>query len=269
MKKQSIVLGALFALAVLLTACSQPPQHKKHGSKAYGSATVATGLEQTTRRRKIPDYSIVKQNIPKFYREDIERGMKESFEEYAPLDKLGRCGVAYARVGPDTMPTEKRGPIGMIKPTGWQYSKYDFIDGRYLYNRCHLIGFQLAGENANPRNLITCTRHMNAIGMLPFENQVAEYVRRTGNHVLYRVTPAFIGDNLVAKGVFMEAWSLEDHGTLHFYVYVHNIQPDVVIDYSDGSNHLEENWLTSCKKFRNALQYCISYVVWLYFKRNT
>ena len=230
----------LIILALLVTACVQKPSQQKTVQQPTGSATVVTGLKQEP-IRKVPDYSVVKQNVPNFFREDFERGKKESFEEYSPLDRLGRCGVAYARIGLDSMPTGRREPIGMIKPTGWQYSKYYWIDGKYLFNRCHLIGHQLAGENANPLNLITCTRHMNAIGMLPFENQVAEYVRQTGNHVLYRVTPYFNKDDLVAKGVFMEAWSLEDNGGLHFHVFVHNIQPDIAINYADGSNHIIEN----------------------------
>lgn len=136
------------------------------------------------------------------------------------------------------MPVQRRGAIGMVKPSGWQVTRYGHVAGRYLYNRCHLIGYQLAGENANPLNLITCTRYMNVVGMLPFENQVSEYVRKTGNHVLYRVTPVFREDNLVAEGALMEAWSLEDEGAVHFNVYAYNIQPGVAINYADGSSHL-------------------------------
>ena len=155
----------------------------------------------------------------------------ESFEEYAPLDRLGRCGTAYACISTDLMPTEERGSIGQVKPSGWQTVKYDFIDGKYLYNRCHLIGFQLTGENANERNLITGTRYLNIEGMLPFENLVADYIEETENHVLYRATPVFEGDNLVASGVQLEGWSVEDEGEgVCFNVYCYNVQPGVTID---------------------------------------
>ena len=160
-----------------------------------------------------------------------------SYETYSPLDSLGRCGPAEANVGQDLMPTEKRGAIGSVKPTGWQVSKYDFVDGKYLYNRCHLIGYQLTAENANSQNLITGTRYLNVTGMLPFENMVADYVKETNNHVLYRVTPLFDGEDLVAKGVLMEAWSVEDGGEgVCFNVYCYNVQPGVTIDYATGDN---------------------------------
>ena len=149
-------------------------------------------------------------NVPYFTEEDLTT---EAFEGYSPLDGLGRCGMAYANVCPELMPTEERGEIGMIRPTGWHTVRYDgVVDGNYLYNRCHLIGYQLAGENANEQNLITGTRYLNVDGMLPFENLVDDYVDETGNHVLYRVTPVFLGDNLVASGVLMEAYSVEDAG---------------------------------------------------------
>ena len=154
-------------------------------------------------------YIAVNGNAPFFTEEDIT---DESFEYYGDLDYLDRCTTTVASIGRDLMPTEKRGNIGMIKPTGWQVAKYDFVDGKYLYNRCHLIGFQLTGENANERNLITGTRYLNIEGMLPFENMVADYVKETGNHVMYRVTPIFEGDNLIAKGVLMEGYSVEDEG---------------------------------------------------------
>lgn len=164
-----------------------------------------------------------------------------SFERYSPLDNLGRCGTAYANVGSETMPTEERGPIGMIRPSGWQTVRYDFIDGQYLYNRCHLIGYQLTGENANEQNLITGTRYLNVTGMLPFENQVAAYVRETGNHVLYRSTPIFEGEELVARGVELEAYSVEDEGTgICFHVFLYNVQPGVVINYATGENRAAE-----------------------------
>lgn len=179
-------------------------------------------------------YAIVNGNIPYFTASDLT---SESFEYYSDLDNLGRCGTAYASVGTDLMPTEKRGSISKVKPSGWQISKYDFVDGKYLYNRCHLIGYQLTAENANEKNLITGTRYLNVDGMLPFENLVADYVKETDNHVLYRVTPVFEGDNLVASGVLMEAESVEDEGDgVEYCVYVYNVQPGVVINYATGEN---------------------------------
>lgn len=162
----------------------------------------------------------------------------EAFEVYSPLDVHGRCGPAFANICTELMPTEERGSIGMIKPSGWQTIRYDdLIEDKYLYNRCHLIAHSLAGENANELNLITGTRYMNVEGMLPFEIKVAQYVERTGNHVLYRVTPIFEGEDLVAKGVLMEASSVEDQGKgLHFCVYVYNVQPGIEIDYATGKS---------------------------------
>ena len=183
-------------------------------------------------------YAVINQNIPYFSESD---DTVESFEDYSPLDALGRCGVAYANIGQDIMPTEERGPIGQVKPSGWHTVKYDVVDGNYLYNRCHLIGYQLSAENANERNLITGTRYMNVVGMVPFENMVADYVKETGNHVLYRVTPVFEGDNLLADGVRMEAKSVEDGGAgICFHVFVYNVQPGVGIDYATGDNWPEE-----------------------------
>ena len=185
-------------------------------------------------------YVQVLDNKPQFTDEDKARS---SFEEYSPLDSLGRCGVAFALIGTETMPTEERGSIGMVKPSGWHTVRYDgLVDGNYLYNRCHLIGYQLAGENANTKNLITGTRYLNVEGMLPFEDKVADYVERTGNHVLYRVAPVFEGDNLVASGVQIEAWSVEDSGSgVSFDVYCYNVQPGVNIDYATGESSLAEN----------------------------
>ncbi|MBE5928343.1 MAG: hypothetical protein E7267_03080 [Lachnospiraceae bacterium] len=185
-------------------------------------------------------YIVVNDNIPYFSEKELELAT-DSYETYSELDGLGRCGVCMASVGPDIMPTEERGSIGHIKPTGWQTVKYNgIVDGNYLYNRCHLIGFQLTGENANEKNLITGTRYMNVDGMLPFENEIADYVHDTGNHVLYRVTPVFDGDNLVANGVLMEACSVEDDGEgVRFNVFCYNIQPGISIDYTDGNSSLE------------------------------
>lgn len=193
---------------------------------------------------EIPEYTgipyiEINGNMPYFTENDYST---EVFENYSELDSLGRCGVCFANIGIELMPTEERGEIGQIKPSGWQLVKYDFVDGKYLYNRCHLIGYQLSGENANEKNLITGTRYMNVQGMLPFENMVAEYVKNTGNHVLYRVTPVFEGNNLVASGVQMEAKSVEDDGAgVCFHVYVYNCQPGVTIDYANGMSTLVEN----------------------------
>ena len=182
------------------------------------------------------DYVIIDNNVPSFTEEDYTT---DSFETYSDLDYLDRCGPAYANVSRETMPTEERGQIGMIKPSGWHTVKYDIVDGKYLYNRCHLIGYQLTGENANEKNLITCTRQMNAETMLEFENKVADYVKETNNHVLYRVTPIFKGDNLLASGVQMEAYSVEDNGKgISFNVYVYNVQDGITIDYKTGDSKL-------------------------------
>ena len=187
----------------------------------------------------IPEYSgeafvVLKDNEPDFSEKDLKA---KSYEYYSELDQLGRCGYAMACVGRELMPTEERESISHIKPSGWVQAQYDIVDGKNLYNRCHLIGFQLTGENANERNLITGTRYMNVEGMLPFENLVADYVRETGNHVLYRVTPVYDGNNLVAKGVRLEAKSIEDDGEgVCFHVFVYNCQPGVTIDYADGTS---------------------------------
>ena len=185
-------------------------------------------------------YATINNNVPFFTEADIQNAAN-SYESYSNLDSLGRCGVCAASVGKDIMPTEERGNIGQVKPTGWQTVKYNgIVDGNYLYNRCHLIGYQLTGENANEKNLITGTRYMNVDGMLPFENMVADYVQSTGDHVLYRVTPIFEGNNLVASGVRIEAESVEDNGAgLLFNVYVYNVQPGVSIDYASGKSELD------------------------------
>ncbi len=190
---------------------------------------------------QIPPYSgepfvVLNGNTPDFAGQELSA---EAYERYAPLDALGRCGVAEACIGPELMPTEERGSIGQVKPTGWHTVKYDIVDGKYLYNRCHLIGYQLTGENANEQNLITGTRYLNVEGMLPFEDMVADYIRETGNHVLYRVRPIFEGRELLARGVRMEAWSVEDKGEgICFHVYVYNVQPGITIDYTTGGSTL-------------------------------
>ena len=207
-----------------------------------GEATLLSQLtvaNQVTDESDIPEYSsepysVINNNIPQFSDGDKTT---VSFESYGSLDYLGRCTIAYANLSLDTMPTEKRGSISHIKPTGWHSVQYDFVDGKSLYNRCHLIGFQLSAENANRENLITGTRYMNTEGMLPFENMVADYIKETGNHVLYRVTPVFKDNNLVASGVQMEALSVEDDGEgICFNVFCHNVQPGVNINYATGES---------------------------------
>lgn len=234
------ILGSLAEAAENSGAGNSGGQGNKTSSGMAGNPS-ATG---EFRLSDIPEYTdspyvAVNGNVPYFTEDDLT---DVSFESYSDLDSLGRCGVAYASVSTDTMPTEKRGSIGEVKPTGWINAKYDFVDGKYLYNRCHLIGYQLTAENANEKNLITGTRYLNVQGMLPFENLTADYVKETGNHVLYRVTPIFEGDNLLASGVLMEAESVEDDGDgVLFCVYVYNVQPGVAIDYATGDNWLAED----------------------------
>ena len=233
------------------TAVSEPesgqPQENASDTQESQQVTIATDVptgEGTSAfsLREIPAYSgtpytEVNGNQPYFTEEELTT---QSFETYSELDSLGRCGVAYANVGQDLMPTEPRGEIGAVKPTGWHLVKYDNVDGKYLYNRCHLIAYMLAAENANPQNLITGTRYLNVQGMLPFETKVCDYVKNTGNHVLYRVTPIFDGDNLLADGVLMEAYSVEDAGEgISFCVFAYNVQPGIGIDYATGDNWAE------------------------------
>lgn len=196
------------------------------------------------------DYIILNNNIPNFSESDLTT---TSFEEYAPLDDLGRCGVAYSNIGTDIMPTEKRESISSVKPSGWHSVKYDIVEGKYLYNRSHLIGYQLTAENANDRNLITGTRYFNATLMLPYENMVADYIKETNNHVLYRVTPVFEGNNLVATGVQMEAKSVEDNGEcIEFNVFVYNVQPGITIDYATGDSALSGEEMTNTSSSSNS-----------------
>ena len=215
--------AALLSLWLLLGGCGMEP----------GGTAVSFSMEDIPAYAGEP-YVVINDNQPDFPTSDMTT---ESFETYSPLDALGRCGVAYANIGRDLMPTEERESISSVTPTGWVNREYD---GEYLYNRCHLIGFQLTGENANEENLITGTRSMNVDGMLPFENLVADYVTETDNHVLYRVTPVFEDRNLVASGVQMEAWSVEDEGDgVCFNVYVYNVQPGITIDYATGESWRE------------------------------
>lgn len=196
------------------------------------------------------DYIILNNNVPNFSEADLTT---TSFEEYSPLDSLGRCGVAYSNIGTDIMPTEKRESISSVKPSGWQSVKYDIVEGKYLYNRSHLIGYQLTAENANDRNLITGTRYFNATLMLPYENMVADYIKETNNHVLYRVTPVFEGNNLVATGVQMEAKSVEDNGEgIEFNVFVYNVQPGITIDYATGNSALSGEEIVETEPSNNS-----------------
>ena len=252
MRKKLRSLLIATALVFSFTGCSS--------SKVVNNQQVVenrqeTNIEEYTKSEQsniislenIPEYNglpyiELNGNIPKFT--DEEKQNTTSFENYSELDSLGRCGVAFANVGQDIMPTEKRGAIGMIKPSGWHTVKYpEVIKDKYLWNRCHLIAFMLAGENANQKNLITGTRYLNIDGMLPFENQVADYIKETNNHVLYRVSPIFKDDELVARGVQMEAYSVEDNGSgVCFNVYIYNIQPGIIIDYVTGNSSLDTTY---------------------------
>ncbi len=212
------------------TEAFESEAHEEKTTKNVGVSSLKGDLPQYEGK----PYVAVNGNEPEFTSDEIN---DKYFEIYEPLDRYGRCTVAFACLGKETMPTEERGAIGSVKPSGWHTVKYDFVDGKYLYNRCHLIGFQLSGENANKRNLITGTRYMNVEGMLPFENMVADYIDETGNHVMYRATPVFEGDDLVAKGVQIEGYSVEDEGEgICFNVFCFNVQPGVVIDYTTGES---------------------------------
>ena len=244
-KKIRYLIGSiLLSLSFVLGACSQSAgsQQTEVNTELSGEKDTGSPEQSSFDLSQVPAYSgepyvVVNNNIPFFKDSDLTT---ETFEKYSDLDSLGRCGAAYANVCQEIMPTEKRGAIGMVKPTGWQTVKYDWVDGKYLYNRCHLIGYQLSGENANEKNLITGTRYLNVDGMLPFENLVADYVHETDHHVLYRVTPVFENSDLVASGVLMEAQSVEDDDVL-FCVYCYNVQPKVTIDYATGESHASED----------------------------
>ena len=225
----AVALTAIIAISVALAGCT-----KKTESTQIPPKQTANSTQEIPKWNGKP-FVVLNDNIPQFSEEML--ALKEA-EVYSELDKLGRCGPAYAVITRKTMPTEPRGKIGMVKPTGWQTVRYDdLIKDRYLYNRCHLIGFQLAGENANPKNLITGTRYLNVEGMLPFENMVTEYVKKTGNPVLYRVVPVFHGDELVARGVTMEGYSMKDKGkSICFNVFIPNVQPGIVINYNSGKS---------------------------------
>ena len=228
-RRGAAVLLALCCL--LLAGCQVEMSGGGTGSAAPAALTVS--LDNIPAFSDEP-YVEINGNVPSFLPGEMTTS---SYELYSPLDALGRCGVASACVGVDLMPTEERGSIGQVKPTGWQTVKYDCVEGKYLYNRCHLIGYQLSGENANKENLITGTRYLNVDGMLPFENLVADYVKETENHVLYRVTPVYEGDDLIARGVQMEGKSVEDDGeAVSFNIYAYNCQPGIEIDYATGDS---------------------------------
>jgi len=238
LKRISLLVIPLL-LTLTLSSCSLLLAHLP--SSDLPPADTSDSAEEPITLETLPPWSdaafvALEFNIPAFTESDLTT---EGFESYAELDELGRCGEAFALVGPETMPTEEREGIGMIKPSGWKTVRYDgLVDGKYLYNRCHLIGYQLTGENANECNLITGTRYLNIEGMLPFENDIAAYVEETGNHVLYRVTPIFEGVELVARGVVMEAYSVEDEGEgICFHVYAYNVQPHITIDYLTGESY--------------------------------
>ncbi len=228
------ILTLVLCIVLLLCSCAKTPQPESFPQ----NPSESTPADNTA---VIPEFTnsafiAINDNQPEFSPQDL---VTESYESYSSLDTLGRCGVAVACIGRDIMPTEDRGSIGQVKPSGWHTAKYDIVDGKYLYNRCHLIGYQLTGENANEKNLITGTRYLNIEGMLPFENMIADYVKETGNHVLYRVTPVFDGDNLLASGVKMEALSIEDSGEgICFNVYAYNAQPGIAINYKTGESAL-------------------------------
>lgn len=243
MKKRITALFLVLMLALLAAAgCAPQEGGEKAASETTQAAreTAASGEgQEAVTADEVPAYAgepyvPVNNNEPDFAKSDFTT---RAFESYSELDALGRCGAATANIGTELMPREERGSIGQIKPSGWKTQRYDNVDGKYLYNRCHLIAFQLTGENANEKNLITGTREMNVEGMLPFENMVADYIKETGNHVLYRVTPIFEGENLLASGVQMEAESVEDAGEgICFNVYVYNHQQGIAIDYATGDS---------------------------------
>ena len=230
--KRIVNILTLFLLLTIAFSCFSSCMLGDTGNNAQISLDDIPAFDGKT------PYININGGKPSFTEADM---VTESYEKYSELDNLGRCSVTMACIGKDIMPTEERGSIGSVKPSGWQTVKYDIVDGKYLYNRCHLIGYQLTGENANKQNLITGTRYMNVDGMLPFENMVADYVKETENHVIYRVTPIFDGENLVASGVLIEAKSVEDNGEgIEFCVYVYNNQPGIIIDYRNGDSKLDD-----------------------------
>ena len=234
-KRSAAILILTLLLSLFISSCDiiiELPGSSVGENEDYKALTAASFPAYSGK-----GYIEINYNVPYFEDSEIT---DRSFERYSELDYLGRCGAAFACLGRELMPTKKRGNISSVKPTGWHSVQYDFVDSKSLYNRSHLIGHQLSGEDANERNLITGTRYLNATTMVPFENMVADYIKETDNHVMYRVTPYFDGSNLVADGVEMEAWSVEDEGDgICFNVYSYNVQPGVVIDYATGESRAE------------------------------
>ena len=260
-KNKTIFLCLCLAFILMIGGCGTTSLDTSGEQNSTTEIEVGTS-DGTISIEDIPEYTdsvyiVINDNQPFFTKEDYS---ENSFETYSELDALGRCGVVYANIGTDLMPTKDRGSIGHVKPTGWHSVKYDIVDGKYLYNRSHLIGHQLTGEDANAKNLITGTRYFNTVGMLMFENMVADYVKETENHVLYRVTPMYEGDNLVATGVQMEAWSVEDNGEgICFNVFVYNVQPGITIDYATGESALaDENDTGTTQEKANVTKYVLN-----------
>lgn len=267
MKKRCLALAVLLIANLGIFGCADVTEYTNQ-IQEYGNKLIQYQNEIEELLVEVPSYAsttelppydgnifvVIDDNVPGFTEEEIT---EVAYETYSELDLLGRCGPAESCVGQEIMPTEERGSIGQIKPTGWHTVKYDCVDGNYLYNRCHLLGYQLTGENSNEKNLITGTRYLNATEMLPFENMVAEYVKETNNHVMYRVTPIFEGDNLLATGVEMEAYSVEDKGEgVSFHVFCYNVQPGVEIDYATG-----DSWLAESESMENELKETKEYIL--------
>lgn len=249
-KRLAVILALLLSICLSMGACLATetiPSDASEGQTQKPNATVETpaqGTEPTT------PYAVLNDNVPTFTADEITT---QAYETYGELDSLGRCTYAMACIGKELMPTEERGSISSVKPTGWHSVTYDCVSGGDLYNRCHLIAFQLTGENANRENLVTGTTYMNHEGMLPFENMVADYIKETGNHVMYRVIPDFKENDLVCSGVFIEAYSVEDSGEgICFYVYCYNVQPGIVIDYATGASRLADAAETTAATVDNA-----------------
>lgn len=249
MKVKNIIIYVLtLCICMLVSGCSQEELYHSVELLSmisdYTNSEISGILDQREANvvlENIPEYSgdavaIINDNNPQF-----SELVMESYEYYSELDYLGRCGVAHASLGMDLMPTEQRESISQVKPSGWLNKEYDIVEGGYLYNRCHLIGFQLAGENANEKNLITGTKYMNSPIMTKYENAIAGYIKETGNHVMYRVTPMYQGSDLVAKGIQIEGYSVEDQGEgVCFNVFLYNEQPGIIIDHGTGESWLDE-----------------------------
>ncbi len=258
MKTKIKILSLLLTFVIFLSGCGVWFTNEVDGQNGLFIGVTDTRVDELKDVPEFKDepYVVINDNKPYFTDDMLS---DKAYEYYSELDGLGRCGVVMACVGTEIMPTEERGEIGMVKPTGWHTVKYDNVDGKYLYNRCHLLGYQLTGENANKKNLITGTRYLNIDGMLPFENLIAAYVEETDNHVLYRVTPIFEGDNLLATGVQMEGYSVEDNGeAICFNVFAYNAQPGITIDYATGESSLNSNVQTEKPKEETVTTYIIN-----------